>query len=135
MRLTMTESRFCQTLLVIYCLYLLLPLYWLLSVAFRRNEDLLAQFEVVPGNATLENFREIFTNPVWFEAFGNSLTYVTLNSVMSLLVAVPAAYVFSRYRFLGDRQLFFWLLTNRMAPPAVFLLPFFQLSVVVVNKF
>ena len=42
-------------------------------------------------------------------------------------VALPAAYAFSRYRFLGDKHLFFWLLTNRMAPPAVFLLPFFQL--------
>lgn len=42
-------------------------------------------------------------------------------------MALPAAYAFSRYRFLGDKHLFFWLLTNRMAPPAVFLLPFFQL--------
>jgi glycerol transport system permease protein len=42
-------------------------------------------------------------------------------------VALPAAYAFSRYRFLGDKHLFFWLLTNRMAPPAVFALPFFQL--------
>ncbi len=32
-----------------------------------------------------------------------------------------------RYRFMGDKHLFFWLLTNRMAPPAVFALPFFQL--------
>jgi glycerol transport system permease protein len=40
---------------------------------------------------------------------------------------LPAAYAFSRYRFLGDKHLFFWLLTNRMAPPAVFALPFFQL--------
>src|SRR3546814_16705413 len=38
-----------------------------------------------------------------------------------------AAYAFSRYRFLGDKHLFFWLLTNRMAPPAVFALPFLQL--------
>ena len=37
------------------------------------------------------------------------------------------AYAFSRYSFLGDKHLFFWLLTNRMTPPAVFLLPFFQL--------
>ena len=44
-----------------------------------------------------------------------------------MAVALPAAYAFSRYRFLGDKQLFFWLLTNRMAPPAVFALPFFQL--------
>jgi glycerol transport system permease protein len=42
-------------------------------------------------------------------------------------VALPAAYAFSRYRFLGDKQIFFWLLTNRMAPAAVFALPFFQL--------
>ena len=40
---------------------------------------------------------------------------------------LPAAYAFSRYSFLGDKHVFFWLLTNRMTPPAVFLLPFFQL--------
>ena len=50
-----------------------------------------------------------------------------INTVISVSVALPAAYAFSRYRFLGDKHLFFWLLTNRMAPPAVFALPFFQL--------
>jgi glycerol transport system permease protein len=57
----------------------------------------------------------------------NSVTYTLLNTVMSLIVALPAAYAFSRYTFSGDKHLFFWLLTNRMAPAAVFLLPFFQL--------
>jgi glycerol transport system permease protein len=52
---------------------------------------------------------------------------VTINTVLSVLVSLPAAYAFSRYRFMGDKHLFFWLLTNRMSPPAVFLLPFFQL--------
>jgi glycerol transport system permease protein len=47
--------------------------------------------------------------------------------VISLVVALPAAYAFSRYHFMGDKHLFFWLLTNRMAPTAVFLLPFFEL--------
>src|SRR5690606_38294372 len=63
----------------------------------------------------------------WYTGYLNSIAYVSLNTLMSLLVALPAAYAFSRYRFLGDKHLFFWLLTNRMAPPAVFLLPFFQL--------
>jgi glycerol transport system permease protein len=57
----------------------------------------------------------------------NSLIYVSMNMAMSITAALPAAYAFSRYRFLGDKHLFFWLLTNRMAPPAVFVLPFFQL--------
>jgi len=113
--------------LVAYCLYLLLPLYWLLSMALRTNADIVGGFSVLPAAPTLANFAEIFSNAVWYQAFGNSLTYVAINSIISLAVAIPAAYAFSRYRFLGDKQLFFWLLTNRMAPPAVFLLPFFQL--------
>lgn len=120
-------SPLLRAVLIAYCCYLALPLYWLLTVAMRTNEDVLGRFELFPSAPTLDNFAEIFRNPIWLEAFGNSLTYVALNSVLSLAVAIPAAYVFSRFRFLGDRQLFFWLLTNRMAPPAVFLLPFFQL--------
>ena len=63
----------------------------------------------------------------WYSGYINSLIYVAINTVISLLVALPAAYAFSRYSFLGDKHVFFWLLTNRMTPPAVFLLPFFQL--------
>jgi len=113
--------------LIGYAVYLVLPLYWLLSMALRSNADIVGEFSLLPAAPTLRNFAEILSNPVWYDAFANSLTYVTINTLISLAVAVPGAYVFSRYRFLGDRQLFFWLLTNRMAPPAVFLLPFFQL--------
>ena len=52
---------------------------------------------------------------------------MALNTVISVSVALPAAYAFSRYRFIGDRHLFFWLLSNLMAPPAVFAMPFFNL--------
>ncbi|MEM7002080.1 MAG: carbohydrate ABC transporter permease [Pseudomonadota bacterium] len=120
-------TRTSRFVLAAYVLYLLLPLYWLFSMAIRNNAEITGTFSVLPMAPTLANFAEIFSNPVWYQAFGNSLTYVVINTLISLTVAIPAAYVFSRYRFLGDRQLFFWLLTNRMAPPAVFLLPFFQL--------
>src|SRR4030095_1331041 len=46
---------------------------------------------------------------------------------ISIAVALPAAYGFSRYRFLGDKHLFFWLLSNRIAPAAGYALPFFNL--------
>ncbi len=60
-------------------------------------------------------------------AFGVSLTYVAINTVISVTVALPAAYAFNRYAFVGDKHLFFWLLTNLMAPAAIFAMPFFQL--------
>ena len=122
----MTRS-LSRWVLIAYGLYLMVPLYWLLSMALRTNAEIVGEFSVLPSSPTWSNFAEIFSNPVWYQAFGNSLSYVAINTVISLTVAIPAAYAFSRYRFLGDKQLFFWLLTNRMAPPAVFLLPFFQL--------
>ena len=111
----------------IYILFLMVPIYWLLNMSFKDTNEILGAFTLWPRNFTLANYREILTNPVWYTGYINSILYVTMNTVISVTVALPAAYAFSRYRFLGDKHLFFWLLTNRMAPPAVFALPFFQL--------
>ena len=121
------SSKVAQTILAIYCVYLALPLYWLLAISVQQNADITGAFSIFPQDPSLKNFMELWMNPVWSRSFVNSLTYVVINTLISISLALPAAYAFSRYQFLGDRQLFFWLLTNRMAPPAVFLLPFFQL--------
>ena len=114
-------------LLVGYVVFLMLPLYWLLNMSFKTNEEILGVFTLFPHDFTLDNYRVILTDASWYMGYVNSIIYVTLNTLISLTVALPAAYAFSRYTFVGDKHLFFWLLTNRMAPPAVFLLPFFQL--------
>jgi glycerol transport system permease protein len=111
----------------IYIVGLLLPIYWLLNMSFKTTNEILGGFTLWPQNFTIENYEKIFIDPTWYMGYVNSLTYVVINTVLSVSVALPAAYAFSRYRFIGDKHLFFWLLTNRMAPPAVFALPFLQL--------
>ena len=113
--------------LIAYIFFLLVPIYWLLNMSLKTNVEILSTFSLFPNNLTFDNYLTIFTDPSWYTGYVNSLIYVTLNTVISLLAALPAAYAFSRYNFLGDKHLFFWLFTNRMAPPAVFLLPYFQL--------
>ncbi|MFC5307247.1 carbohydrate ABC transporter permease [Azospirillum picis] len=105
----------------------MLPIYWMVNMSFKTNEEILSGLTLYPHNPTLRNYAVIFTDPSWYSGYINSIYYVTLNTIISLSVALPAAYAFSRYRFIGDKHVFFWLLTNKMAPPAVFLLPFFQL--------
>jgi glycerol transport system permease protein len=111
----------------LYIFFLMLPIYWLLNMSFKTTNEILGSFTLWPTNFTVENYVAIFTDPTWYNGYINSLAYVSINTVISISAALPAAYAFSRYRFLGDKHLFFWLLTNRMAPPAVFALPFFQL--------
>jgi glycerol transport system permease protein len=114
-------------LLGLYLVASLTPIYWLIAMSLKSNDQILGAFSVFPREITWDNYLTILTDPDWNQGYINSMTYVAINTVVSVLVALPAAYAFSRYRFMGDKHLFFWLLTNRMSPPAVFLLPFFQL--------
>ncbi len=111
----------------LHIVFILLPVYWLVNMSFKSNDEILSTLSLWPKNFTFENYATILSDPSWYSGYLNSLIYVLLNTVISVSLALPAAYAFSRYRFLGDRHLFFWLLSNRMAPPAVFALPFFQL--------
>ena len=111
----------------LYIIFLMLPIYWLINMSFKTTNEILGTFSLWPHNFTLDNYIKIFTDRTWYQGYINSISYVIMNTVISVTAALPAAYAFSRYKFLGDKHVFFWLLTNRMAPPAVFALPFFQL--------
>jgi glycerol transport system permease protein len=122
-----TDMRWKWFIPLIYIIFLLLPIYWLLNMSLKTNEEILSVFSLWPQNLTFDNYMVIFTDSSWYSGYINSMIYVSINVVISVCFALPAAYAFSRYSFVGDKHLFFWLLTNRMAPPAVFALPFFQL--------
>jgi glycerol transport system permease protein len=113
--------------MVLYLVFLMLPIYWLVNMSLKTNLEISSSMTLWPRTVTFEHYAKIFTDPSWYGGYINSLTYVVINTILSISLALPAAYAFSRYRFLGDKHLFFWLLSNRMAPPAVFALPFFNL--------
>ncbi len=113
--------------MALYLIFLMLPIYWLINMSLKTNAEILGTFSLWPQSLTFANYTKILTDPAWYMGYVNSMIYVVMNTVISITVALPAAYAFSRYNFMGDKHLFFWLLTNRMAPPAVFALPFFQL--------
>ena len=116
-----------KIVLGVYLVLLMLPIYWLINMSLKSNVEITGALTLWPHNPVFEHYLKIYEDPAWFGGFMNSLTYVLLNTVISVTIALPAAYAFSRYRFLGDKHLFFWLLSNLMAPPAVFAMPFFNL--------
>ena len=123
----MRQHKFSAVVMVVFILFLLTPMYWLVSMSFKTNAEITGGFTLFPQQFTFENYAKVFGDPKWRSVFVNSIFYVVLNTIISVAVALPAAYAFNRYSFLGDKHLFFWLLTNLMAPAAVFAMPFFQL--------
>ena len=111
----------------LYALFLAVPIYWLIVSSIKTSGEVSGAFTLYPHAPTFENFQFILNDDAWFYGYVNAAIYVSMNVVICMIVAVPAAYGFSRYRFFGDRALFFGLLAFRMMAPAVLLVPFVQI--------
>ena len=66
----------------VYIVFLMLPIYWLVNMSFKTTNEILGSFTLWPNNFTVENYVTIFTDPTWFMGYVNSLTYVTINTVI-----------------------------------------------------
>lgn len=110
-----------------YTVFLMLPLYWLVTMAFKSNGEIAGQLTWFPVALTFDHFRTIFTDGDWAEGYANAAIYVVMNVVISVGVAVPAAYAFSRFSSPTIRGLFFGLLMFRMMAPVILLVPFVQI--------
>ena len=105
-------------IMAVYLVFLMLPIYWLINMSLKTNTEITTTVTLIPRDLTWANYRTIFTDPSWYNGYINSLKYVALNTFLSLSFALPAAYAFSRYRFLGDKfnvPLAVWILEGFMS--------------------
>ena len=64
----------------LYILFLMLPIYWLVSMSFKTTNEILGGFSLWPQEFTLANYIKIFTDPTWYNGYFNSITYVVINT-------------------------------------------------------
>jgi len=102
----------------------LLPLYFTFSVSI-SSKSKINEGAMIP-DLYLGNWMEI-TGGYWANGIINSSIISISSTLIALIIALPASYALVRYRFLADKHLFFWFLTNRMAPPVVFSIPYLMI--------
>ena len=105
----------------------LFPIYWMFLVSTRSRVELFGNFQLYPSGFFAENFIRPLFRDVYGRYLLNSLIISTGNTLLVAILAILATYALSRYRIPGDQNIFFWTITNRMAPPAAFMLPMFLL--------
>lgn len=108
----------------------LTPIYWLLTISLKTVVD---QFAVPPlwvhFQVTFEHYYDIF----WVRPFGtylwNSALVAAVSTLLALAIGVAAAYALARLPMKPswNRNLSFWILSTRMVPPIVTILPLFWL--------
>ena len=70
--------------MTLYIVFLMLPIYWLVNMSFKTNEEITGVLSLWPINPTLHNYRVIFTDPAWYSGYINSIIYVVMNTVISV---------------------------------------------------
>ena len=115
---------------VFYLAFLLIPLYWLLTMSFKPMKEIAGQLTLYPKSPTLNHYQVIFSDSSWYLGYLNATIYVLMNVAICLAAAIPAAYAFSRYHFFGSRSLFFSLLAFRMMSPAILLIAIVQIPLI-----
>jgi len=90
----------------IYIIFLMLPIYWLLNMSFKTTTEIINTYTLWPQEFTLENYKKIFTDSTWYTGYLNSIYYVVLITIISVLHASPAAYAFYGYKYVVVKHLF-----------------------------
>src|SRR5262245_62076376 len=105
----------------------LFPIYWMFVVSAKSRVELFGAPNFIVRSFFAENYISTLTNPTFQKYLINSINVATSNSLLVTILALLATYAISRYQLAGKENIYFWTITNRMAPPAVFLLPLFLL--------
>lgn len=105
----------------------LLPIYWMILVSGRNRVEMFGRPSFLIKTFHWDNYVNVIGNPTIRGYMVNSLIVATSNAVLVTVLALLATFALSRFRLGGQDSIFFWTITNRMAPAAVFLLPLFLL--------
>jgi multiple sugar transport system permease protein len=112
-------------------LFAVLPMVWMLLTSIKTQFAAL-QYppEWWPRSPTLQEYTRLLsplsdTGQEFLTYLLNSIVVSTVTTVLGVVIAVPAAYAFSRFRFPGRNLLFYSVLLRNMFPAVVFLMPLF----------
>lgn len=111
---------------MVISVYSLLPVAWIVSLSFKHGDD-------VHNNAfwprvwTLENYRAVFTTPLFTSALRNSIGISFLATALSIVLATFAAYAIARLEFRGKKFVLATALAIAMFPVVSLVGPLFNL--------
>lgn len=119
--------------LVAVGLFFLFPIFWIVLMSFMTNEAVLRNPPSLVFDPVLSNYASLLSgeltsdvgtlNVDYLQNLKNSFILAAGSVIISLFLAVPAAYAFARFKFKGAEDMAFTILSFRFAPPLLVLIP------------
>lgn len=114
----------------IYLVFIVTPVGWLFSMAFKGPREALSLHQsIIPREPTLQNFTMAITEQPLLRAALNSVLVASSTAVLTVVLAIPAAYLMARYRGVPSRVVMLWVLLSQMFPFILILIPLFLAAI------
>lgn len=129
MRETSGSKAFRVIVVALLTVFTVVPVYVMVTSAMKPLSDVQGAFTWWPTSVTFAPFIDMWKTVPLASYFVNSVIVAGAATVLSLIIAVFAAYAISRYRFLGRSVFSTTVLSTQMFPGVLFLLPLFLIFV------
>jgi ABC-type glycerol-3-phosphate transport system permease component len=116
-------------LLLVYTAFAIGPLVWLATLSLRTTAEIDADHYAWPATAHWDKFASAWFGSNYAGYFWNSVVVVCAAVALLLFVGAMAAYGLARYRFPGNRLVFFAIFSTIMLPPQITVIALFQILV------
>ena len=109
-----------------FIVFLSFPLLWMLSTSFKGPRELVALIpSLIPVHPTLENYGTAFGEQDLVQSAANSIQLSLGNAILTVLVALPAAYGLARYATILRKATMGWILVSQIFPLILIIIPLF----------
>lgn len=129
MRETRSSHVFRWVTIVVLTVFTVVPLYVMITSSVKPLSEVQSEFTWWPQTITFQPFIDMWSTVPLASYFVNSLIVSSAATLISLVIAVFAAYAVSRYRFKGRSVFTTTVLSTQMFPGVLFLLPLFLIFV------
>ncbi|HDN84388.1 MAG TPA: carbohydrate ABC transporter permease [Candidatus Aerophobetes bacterium] len=113
--------------LLVIAFLIIFPVVWFFLLSIKSQRVAFASPPPLIFTPTLSAYKEVFFSyrSLFPKYLMNSVIIASANTIFCLLVGLPAAYSFVRFRFKGRKHFMVWILIVRMFPPIAMILPLY----------
>ncbi|MEV6929965.1 carbohydrate ABC transporter permease [Dactylosporangium sp. NPDC051485] len=114
-----------HVLLAVWALLIIVPLIWVFLASFKNTTEIFSAPWTMPGELRWENWGRAWNKAHVGSYVLNSVIVVSISTAGTMLLSSMAAYVLARYRFWGNRILYFAFVAGIAFPPFLAVVPLF----------
>lgn len=112
--------------LAAFTMVILGPVVWLAILSLRTTTEINANPYGLPEALHLAKFVQAWTTSNYGNYFWNSVVVTSVSVAIVTLIGAMAAYALARYRFVGNRTVFFLIVSTIILPPQITIIALFQ---------